>query len=72
MLVLSDTWRKKKIEKIASLSYEDRAKIIKEIEEARNQQQQQQQNMEKAKIIASLKDENLSGRGNTNPDIVKQ
>lgn len=45
-LLLSPTWRKKKIEKISSLSYEDRAKISDEIEQAKLQQQQQAANLQ--------------------------
>jgi hypothetical protein len=63
MLGLSPTWRKKKIEKISSISFEDREKIIKEITDAQAAQQQQQQDqqkqqmdMEKAKIILGDKE----------------
>ena len=45
-LLLSASWRKKKIEKIASLSYEDRQKITDEIEQAKQQQAQQAQQMQ--------------------------
>ena len=69
-LLLSPTWRKKKIEKISSLSYEDRSAIADEIEQAKQQQQQQQQmmmqqqaqqekektNIEKAKVLISDKE----------------
>jgi hypothetical protein len=61
-LQLSPTWRKKKIEKISSISYEDREKIIKEIADAQQaqqqqaaQQQQEQMNLEKAKAIMADK-----------------
>lgn len=61
-LLLSPTWRKKKIEKISSLTYEDRQKVIDEIEQAKQAQaqaaqaqQQQAMNLEKAKVLISDK-----------------
>jgi len=69
-LLLSPTWRKKKIEKIRSITYEDRERVIQEIEQAKQQQQQQAQaqqqfaqqqmqdksNMDKAKILLNDKE----------------
>jgi hypothetical protein len=62
-LLLSPTWRKKKIEALPEFSYEDRQKIEDEIAqaekaqaEAAQQQQQIQNNLEKAKILISNKD----------------
>jgi hypothetical protein len=61
-LLLSPTWRKKKLEKISSLSYEDRQKITEEIEQMKQTQQaqaaqvqQQQINLERAKVLISDK-----------------
>jgi hypothetical protein len=61
-LLLSPTWRKKKLEKISSLSYEDRQKIGEEIEQIKQaqqtqatQMQQQQVNLERAKVLISDK-----------------
>jgi hypothetical protein len=63
-LLLSPTWRKKKIESLEQFSYEDRSKIEDEIAqaekaqaEAAQQQQQIQNNLEKAKILTQNKPE---------------
>ena len=57
-LLLSPTWRKKKLSKITGISYEEREKISKEIADAKQQQFEAQQqleqeklNMEKARIL---------------------
>lgn len=79
-LTLSTTWRRKKIEKITSLSYEDRAAIIKEIEEAQQQQaeaqqqqiqeeadkKQQELNIKKAQVIVSDSGNQVKEKTNVN------
>jgi hypothetical protein len=66
-LLLSPTWRKKKIESLEQFSYEDRSKIEDEIAqaekaqaEAAQQQQQIQNNLEKAKILTQNKPEPIN------------
>ena len=70
-LKLSSTWREKKLSKISSLTYDERAKIKEEIEQAQQAQQQQIQaqeqekaNIEKAKILISDKGQIVNNNEN--------
>lgn len=61
-LLLSPTWKRKKLSKLSDISFEEREKIIQEIEQAKQQQQQlaeqarqEQLNLERAKAIISDK-----------------
>ena len=78
-LLLSQTWNEKKMELIETISYEDRAKVWQEIQEAKQAQMQQAQmqqqkaeefeqqkiNVEKAKAL-------ISDRGQVIPSIKQE
>jgi len=49
-LLLSPTWRKKKLSKLTSISYEEKEKISREIAETKQAMMEQQQQMEREKM----------------------